>query len=182
VRDRRPGTEVHVGYLDHGSPLLTDLNTRDAVVVPLLLSSGFHVHADIPTAAPGASIAGAVGPDTALAAAIADRLREAGWSGETPVVLAATGSADPQSNADVRTAADQLAAELGVAVTAAFVSGGKPALADSGAAAVASYLIAPGHFADEIASCGAAIVSAPIGVDPRVADVICARYDAQLMT
>jgi len=180
VRARRPEVDVRIGYLDHGTPLLAGLDTRDTVVVPLLLSSGFHVHSDIPTAALGARLAVAVGPDVALAAAIADRLRDAGWSGETPVVLAATGSADPRSNADVRIAADQLGAELGVAVSAAFVSGGEPALDDCDAAAVASYLLSPGHFADEIAGCGVAIISAPIGADPRVADVICARYDAQL--
>ena len=171
---------MQVGYLDHGVPLLADLDSRDAVVVPLLLSSGFHVHTDIPTAAPRALITTAVGPDPVLAAVLADRLRGAGWTDEQPVVLAAAGSADPRSIADAQTAAEQLGAVIGVNVPAAFVAAGDPALANTSAAAVASYVLSPGHFADEMAACGAAVVSAPIGADPRVAEVIVERYDARL--
>jgi sirohydrochlorin ferrochelatase len=179
VRIRRPDTAVQVGYLDHNAPRLADLDTRDAVVVPLLLSTGFHVRVDIPTAAPHAVLATAVGPDPALAAVLADRLREAGWNREEPVVLAAAGSADEQSNADVRAAAQQLGDALGLSVGVAFVSGGTPSLGDIDAAAVASYVLAAGHFAAQIAGHDA-IISAPIGADPRVADVICSRYDAKL--
>jgi hypothetical protein len=46
--------------------------------------------------------------------------------------------------------------------------------------AVASYLLAPGHFADLVAGCDAPVVSAPIGADPRVAEVAMSRYDAAL--
>lgn len=180
VRARRADVDVLVGYLDHGTPLLSDLDSQDAIVVPLLLSSGFHVHSDIPAAARNARVAAAVGPDRVIASILVDRLRESGWTESLPVVLAATGSADPQSNADVRSAADMLAVELGVPVAAAFVAGGEPPLADVRAVAVASYLLAPGHFAETIAGCGAAVVSAPIGADPRLVDVICARYDAEL--
>jgi sirohydrochlorin ferrochelatase len=167
---------VQIGYLDHGTPLLAEVDTVGAIVVPLLLSTGFHVKSDIPAAAPDATITAAVGPDPLLAAAVADRLREAGWREPTPIVLAATGSADPQSIGEVEAAATQLAAMLGVEVKAAFISGGGPRLTAGPADAVASYLLASGHFADEIAGCGAGIVSAPIGADPRVAEIILRRY------
>jgi sirohydrochlorin ferrochelatase len=94
------------------------------------------------------------------------------------VVLAAPGSADPSAIGDVETAAAQLAGILDVPVSAAYVSAGAPALTEVTAVAVASYVLAPGHFAAQIAACGAAIVSAPIGADPRVAELILARYDA----
>ncbi len=45
---------------------------------------------------------------------------------------------------------------------------------------VASYLLAPGLFADRIATAaraaGAAVVSAPLGAAPEVADVLLDRY------
>jgi sirohydrochlorin ferrochelatase len=96
------------------------------------------------------------------------------------LVLAAAGSSDPRGIADVRVAADQLGAVLRVEVTPAFAGTGEPAVTDIEAAVVATYLLAPGHFADLIAGCGAPVVSAPIGADPRVADVVLARYDAAL--
>ncbi|HWC36180.1 MAG TPA: CbiX/SirB N-terminal domain-containing protein [Mycobacteriales bacterium] len=174
----RPDMDVLVGYLDHNTPRLADLPTDGAVVVPMLLATGFHLQTDIPAAAPGATIAAAIGPDPRLTAVVADRLRQAGWSAGIPVTLAAAGSRDVHGLADVRTAAAQLAERLEVEVTAAFVGSGQPALSDLKPAAVATYLLAPGHFTDAIAQCGASIVSSPIGPDPRVAEVAMSRFDA----
>ncbi len=182
LRRARPGLEIQVGYLDHGSPLLTDCATSGAVVVPLLLTTGFHVKHDIAAAAPEATVARPIGPDPRLMAIVADRLRAAGWDGGSPVTLAATGSADPQSLVDARVAALQLAEVIGTEVTVGFVSAGEPRLTDLEPTAVASYLLAPGHFADEIARSPAGVVSLPIGADPRVAEVILDRYDAALST
>jgi len=181
LRLRRPGLAVRVGYLEHGPPHVRDVSAG-SVVVPLLLASGYHVLVDLPAQAPDGRITRAVGPDERLAGALADRLREAGYDGGSPVVLAAAGSSDDRALGDVRTAAGQLAALLGTDVTAAFVSAGAPQLADVVAerpgAALASYLVAPGAFHDAVRATGAQVLSAPIGDHPAVADVVLSRYDA----
>jgi sirohydrochlorin ferrochelatase len=166
----RPDLDVVVGYLDHCEPRLADLPTDGAVVVPMLLGSSLHLTVDVPAAAPNAIIAEPIGPDPRLMAAVADRLAEAGWTADTPVTLAAVGGAS------LPEAAAHLAELLDVVVTPAVVQT-DPLPTDG---AVASYLLAPGHFADVIAGCGASVISAPIGTDPRVADVAMSRYDAAL--
>lgn len=177
VAKTRPELSVQYAYLDHGSPRLSELSTAGAVIVPLLLSNGFHVTADIPETAPEAIVTHAVGPDWRLTAVVVDRLRAAGWQHEEPVVLAAAGSSEADALDDVRVAAQQLGELLAVEVTAAFVTGGEPRLDQSEAAAVATYVLAPGFFADRIAEHGAAITSAPIGADSRVAEVVISRYE-----
>ena len=178
VRRARPGLDVVVGYLDHGPPTLREIATdRPGVVVPLLLSNGYHVAVDIPAQAPCCVVAAAVGPDDRLADVMEERLRTAGWS-TGPAVLAAAGSTDAQAIADVYVAAGMLARRLGVAVDAAFVSAGEPRLADLAPDAVASYLLAPGRFADLVVACGASVVSEPIGDAAAVAEIVLDRYDA----
>jgi sirohydrochlorin ferrochelatase len=180
VRARRPDLDVRIGYLEHGPPDVADV-ASGGVLVPLLLASGYHVRIDLPAQAPAGRVARAVGPDERLAVALADRLREAGYAGKAPVVLAAAGSSDDAALDDVRVAAGQLAGVLGVEVTAAFVAAGSPRLADvvttAPAAAVASYLVAPGAFHDAIVATGASVVSAPLGDHPAVAEVVLSRYD-----
>lgn len=178
VRTLRPELDVAVGYLEHGPPSLPDAIEAGCIVVPLLLASGFHVHTDIPAQAPGAVVAASVGPDPALAGALADRLVEAGWDRRTPVVLAAAGSSDERALDDVRSAAGLLGDLLGVAVSVGFVSAGEPRLSELTPDAVASYLVAPGAFHDAVLASGAPVVSAPIGAHPAVTDVVLRRYDA----
>ncbi|HEX3825410.1 MAG TPA: CbiX/SirB N-terminal domain-containing protein [Mycobacteriales bacterium] len=178
LAQRRPDIDVAVGYLGHGSPL-DEVARRDSVVVPVFLSRGFHVRRDVPRKTAGSIIAAAVGPDRRIAEILARRLREAGWS-DGPVVLAAAGSANPAAIADVRRAARDLAGRLGVNVSAGFLSAGVPRLADTAPAAVASYLLAPGHFANLAARCGAPVVAQPLGADPVLVDVVLDRYDAAL--
>jgi len=171
---------VQVAYLDHGPPLLPDLDTAGAVVVPVFLARGFHVVIDVPVqAADDAFVARAIGPDPLLAVAVRDRLAEAGYDGKTPVVLAAAGSKSNDALADVKAAADQLADLIGVRVKPAFVSDGSPLLSklDVSKNVVASYLLSPGVFADDVAACGAALVSAPIGAHPAIAQIVVNRYD-----
>jgi sirohydrochlorin ferrochelatase len=180
LRALRPDLDVRIGYLEHGPPHVADV-AAGGVLVPLLLASGYHVRVDLPAQAPGAQVTPAVGPDERLAPALADRLREAGYAGHEPVVLAAAGSSDDAALAEVGVAARQLTDVLGVDVTAAFVAAGSPRLTDVVAAmptaALATYLIAPGAFHDAIVATGASVVSAPIGDHPAVADVVLARYD-----
>jgi sirohydrochlorin ferrochelatase len=177
-----------------------------AVVVPLLLTAAYHSKADIPAqlaaaaaARPGLDVvsAGALGPHRLLLAALERRLREAvvaagdaGARSETGVVLAAAGSSDPAANATIAELAARWARERGWrAVLPAYASAAGPrptesvrALRDGGAArvVVATYLLAPGYFADKIRDAalgaGADAVSAALGAAPEVADVVLDRY------
>jgi len=177
-----------------------------AVVVPLLLTAAYHSKADIPArlaaaaaARPGLDVvsAGTLGPHRLLLAALERRLREAGVAAgdagaraATGVVLAAAGSSDPAANATVAELAARWARERGWrAVLPGYASAAGPrpaesvrALRDGGAArvVVATYLLAPGYFADKIRDAalgaGADAVSAALGAAPEVADVVLDRY------
>jgi sirohydrochlorin ferrochelatase len=178
VRRTRPDLEVRIGYLEHGPPYLRDVAGNGTVVVPLLLSSGYHVAVDIPAQAGGAAVSAAVGPDDRLAAVLAARLREAGWVSGTPVVLVAAGSTDEAALQSVRDVGPVLAEALGGArVTVAFMSAGTPRLSDLPTpVAVSSYLLSAGHYSGVLARCGAAVVAAPLGAAPELAEVILDRY------
>ncbi|HEX7162382.1 MAG TPA: sirohydrochlorin chelatase [Trebonia sp.] len=179
-----------------------------AVVVPLLLTAAYHSKTDIPAqlaaaaAHPGLDVvaAGTLGPHALLLAALERRLREAGVAVDDPraraatgVVLAAAGSSDPAANATITDLAARWARERGWrAVLPAYASAAGPrpadavrALRDAGAdrVAVATYLLAPGYFADKIRdgalgplAGGAAAVSGVLGAAPEVADVVLDRY------
>jgi sirohydrochlorin ferrochelatase len=177
LRSRRPELDVRIGYLDHGPPSVIDVVDATCVVVPLLLSGGYHVRIDIPAQAADCVIAAPVGPDPLLAVALADRLAEVGYAGHGAVVLAGAGSSDERALDDVRTMARHLGERLGVEVAAAFVSAGAPRLGDVDATVVSSYLLAPGAFHDAVISSGADVVSAPIAAHPAVAEVALMRYD-----
>lgn len=190
VQRLAPVLEVRVAFLAHAEPSLpAELGAAGAntVIVPLLLSSGYHLAADISGAASsaGVRVAGPLGPDELLLTALTARLAEAGVPGGTPVVLAAAGSSEPAAAADVRKQADLLADRLGAPVLAAFASAADPtvlaAVADlraqtGGPVAVASYLLAPGQFQDQLASAGADWVTAPLGGHPAVAGLVIERY------
>jgi sirohydrochlorin ferrochelatase len=180
-----------------------------AVVVPLLLTAAYHSKADIPAqlaaaaaAHPGLDVvsAGTLGPHALLLAALERRLREAGVAVDDPavravtgVVLAAAGSSDPAANATIAGLAARWARSRGWrAVLPAYASAAGPrpaeavrALRAAGAArvVVATYLLAPGYFADKIrdgalgALAGEApVVSGVLGAAPEVADVVLDRY------
>jgi sirohydrochlorin ferrochelatase len=164
-----------------------------AVLVPLLLSSGYHDRVDLPAAVaatrPDTAQAGVLGPDPLLAVALADRLAEAGAHPADAVVLAAAGSADPDAVASVHLQADLLAAELAgrtgrpVPVTVGFGSAAEPDVRTAVAAAreradrvaVAPYLLAPGFFAGRLAEAGADLVAEPLGAHPAIAELVIRR-------
>ena len=85
------------------------------MIVPLLLSTGYHLTTDLAGAAraTGARLADPLGPDPLLVTALAGRLAEAGVPDGTPVVLAAAGSSDPAAEADAAEQAGLLAERLG---------------------------------------------------------------------
>jgi sirohydrochlorin ferrochelatase len=187
-----PVLDVHVAFLGHAEPSLPaelDAAGSGAVIVPLLLSSGYHLTTDIADAASlaGARVAAPLGPDQLLLTALTARLNEAGVPDGTPLVLAAAGSSDPAAMTDVEQQADLLAAQLDVAVLGAYLSAARPTVAEAvtrlrqqtgKAVAVASYLLAPGHFQDQLSACGADWVTAPLGGHPALAGLVIDRYRA----
>jgi sirohydrochlorin ferrochelatase len=193
LRRSAPSLEVRTAFIELVQPdVLTALagipRDRRAVLVPLLLASGYHDRVDLPGAIaagrPGTAHAPVLGPDRRLATALADRLREAGRRPGDAVVLAAAGSSDLAAIASVHTQARLLAAELGTDVTVGFGSAAAPdvptAVATAratGAArvAIAPYLLAPGHFADRLATAGADLVAEPLGAHPAVVEVVLDR-------
>jgi sirohydrochlorin ferrochelatase len=181
-----PVLDVRVAYLQHGEPSLTEA-LADAgpgpVVVPLLLSTGYHLTSDI--AAVAERVTGPRGPDPLLVTALAARLAEAGVPAGTPVVLAAAGSSDPEAYAQVQEQADLLAVAIGAPVVAGFAAAGQPSVPEAvatlrdrtgGPVAIASYLLAPGRFQDGLRNAGADWVSEPLADHPAVAAVIIDRY------
>ena len=190
VRRLAPMLDVRVAFIGHAEPSLPaqlDAAGANAVIVPLLLSSGYHLAADITGAATsaGALVAGPLGPDELLLTVLTARLAEAGVPDGTPVVLAAAGSSDAAAADDVRKQADLLAERLGAPVTAAFATVSAPTVPAAVAelrertgrpVAVASYLLAPGHFQDQLAASGANWVTEPLGDHPALAGLVIDRY------
>jgi sirohydrochlorin ferrochelatase len=201
LRASVPGSDVRQAFVELAEPLvpaaLAEIPPdRRAVLVPLLLSSGYHDRVDLPAAIastrPATAHAAVLGPDRRLAGALADRLREAGWRPGDGVVLAAAGSSDPDAVASVRAQAGLLATELSgpgrpAAVTTGFGAAAQPdvpgavrAARAAGATrvALAPYLLAPGHFTDRLAGAGADLVAAPLGAHPAVVQLILERAAA----
>src|SRR5215469_8500610 len=190
VRRLAPFIDVHVAFIGHAEPSLPaglGAAGSNPVIVPLLLSSGYHLTADITGAATsaGARVADPLGPDELLLTALAARLSEAGVPAGTPVVLAAAGSSDPAGAADVRKQADLLAERLRVPVVGAFATAALPTVRQAVTdlrkrtrqpVAVASYLLAPGHFQDLLHQSGADWITEPLGGHPALAGLVIDRY------
>jgi sirohydrochlorin ferrochelatase len=181
VAARMPGRRVVSGFVDVQQPdLATTLTSASgAVVVPLLLSAGYHVHVDMRQAVASADravdsplLAAALGPDDRLVDLLSLRLEQAGVGGDDVVVLGAAGSSDQRAVADCRDMAVRLSSVLGSPVDCGFISASGPRLADAvrrahthrpgRRIAVATYLLAPGYFAELAAACGADVVTAPL--------------------
>jgi sirohydrochlorin ferrochelatase len=190
VRRLAPVLDVRVAFLGHAAPSLPEelcSTGAGAVVVPLLLSTGYHLKADIAGAASsaGARVADPLGPDELLLTALTARLGEAGVPEGIPVVLAAAGSSDPSAAGDVQKQAELLAGLRGAPVLAAFATAARPTVAEAVAelrdltglpVAVASYLLAPGRFQDQLTASGADWVTAPLGEHPALAGLVIDRY------
>lgn len=198
MAELRPSVPVSLGFVDVDVPALPALVDRviadsgRAIVVPLLLSSGYHVAVDVLGEAarrPGrVRAARALGPDPVLADVLADRLRESlDLEQADRVVLAAAGSSDRRALLDCSATAARLAEVIDRPVEVGYVSGAGerlgPVLARStGRVAVATYLLAPGFFADRVRRIagevdGRIAVSAPLGADARIAGVGLRRYE-----
>ena len=205
VAERAPGLDLRVAYLGHAPPSLPQvMNTidvgRPVTVLPLLLTAAYHAKVDIPrllarVPRPRVTYGAPLGPDPLLLRALERKL--AGTDpgvledpSRTGVVLAAAGSSDPGANASVARLAAAWQARAGwFAVCPAYASAATPepaaAVTDllrSGArrVVVATYLLAPGYFADRIRdsslAAGAAAVSSVLGASAEVADVLVDRF------
>ncbi|NEA36539.1 sirohydrochlorin chelatase [Streptomyces sp. SID13031] len=206
MAEQRPGVPISLGFVDVDLPALPSLIDRvvadgkqatscspasgapSAVVVPLLLSSGYHTAVDIAREADRrpyqVQAAAALGPDPALADVLVDRLLDCvRLRGIDRVVLAAAGSSDRRALLDCSATAALLSERIDRPVEIGYVSGAGerlgPVLARStGKVAVATYLLAPGFFADRVRWIAAGRpVSAPLGADPRIAALALHRYD-----
>ncbi|MEU0249216.1 sirohydrochlorin chelatase [Streptomyces sp. NPDC006235] len=201
VRALRPDVPVHLGHIELNAPLLPDtlaaLGDTEAVLVPLLLSRGYHVKQDIPEMAAASRarthLAAPLGPHPLLVDALQSRLEEAGWGGtprsSSAVVLAAAGSRDPDAKTDTGRTAHLLATRLGVPVLPAYASAATPTVESAVRTllargrrhiALASYFTAPGRFATECAQSAPWIAAAPLGTHPAMAHLLLHRYDETL--
>lgn len=206
--DSPDGRAVITGLVEAAAELLGDVPVREtyvdvqrpqvdevvagvagpAVIVPLLLSPGFHTSVDIGRAAASRAdvvAAGTLGPHPSLVDILGDRVREVGVRPGDHVVLAAAGSSRPEAAESVQAVRDLLAPQIAAPLTVGYAYGATPKVADAVRAAreagaerviIASYVLAPGHFARLVADAGADIATDPVGTDPRVVGVIAERY------
>jgi sirohydrochlorin ferrochelatase len=206
--------DLRVAYLGHAAPSVPQVMRTfrpgtQVTVLPLLLTAAYHSKTDIPRVLGRTGFAGVLcygeplGPHPLLLRALERRLPGTAFEdpARTGVVLAAAGSSDPEANATIaRLAAAWQAASGWFAIRPAYASAANPkpaqAVTDLLAAGarrvvVASYLLAPGLFADRIRdaalAAGAAAVSPALlslppaaagGATPEeeVADVLLDRY------
>lgn len=196
VRHRLPGVQVITAWVELVPPTVEAVMSRlerPCVVVPLLLSTGYHVMTDVPAAAARCAapvhIAAPLGPDRHLARAMTARLRSAGALWGDAVVLVAPGSTDPAGLADVERAAELLRSEWGPWVDHACLSGPGPEvsttvehLRQSGArrVCVAPYLLAPGQFSRKVTdmalAAGATTVAPVLGSHRLLTELVVRRY------
>ncbi|MWB98294.1 CbiX/SirB N-terminal domain-containing protein [Agromyces seonyuensis] len=197
---RFPGALVAGGFVDVQQPDVPNVlggldESAEAVVVPLLLSAGYHVRVDLRRDLDAerrpSALAGALGPDHRLIDVLVRRLHEAGLRRDDVVVLAAAGSSDAHAVEDCRVVAQHLGLRLRRPVSVGFISAATPALPDAVAAAraarpgarvvVATYLLAPGYFAGLAEDAGGDVTSAPLltvgaPVPPELVAVALDRY------
>jgi sirohydrochlorin ferrochelatase len=193
VRAELRDVEVVDAFVDVQEPELDSVVRSlpgPGVVVPLLLTPGFHVRVDVTRAIAGRSATAApvLGPDAAITDVLLDRLDAVGLGEDDVVVLGVAGSRDLRAHHSVDRAAARLAMALGREVRVGHLGGtGRPideVVAEASASGrrvlVASYLLAPGYFAEVLRRCGAAVVTAPLldggPPDQRLVDLVVDRY------
>jgi sirohydrochlorin ferrochelatase len=186
-----------------GRPPGSARGEHPVVVLPLLLTGAFHSDTDLPGVLGEAagrlprlriSYGDPLGPHPLLLHALERRLAGVGvpaaGTGDTSVVLAAAGSSRPAARAAVaRLAAAWRSLRGWRDVVPAFASAASPTPAEavtnllragSQRVVVASYLLAPGFFADQVRETSLAAraeaVSDTLGPAPEVADLILQRY------
>jgi len=187
VRTKRPDVAIEMCWLDGAAPTLAALLPTvngPAVVVPILLSTGYHVKADIPAIVgdrPDTAISPPLGPDPRISRVVYLRLIQARTEGQGDdgVVLIAAGSSDPDARAELTEVARQVERWNHFPVSIGQLTDPDPFAQAGPVDQVANYLLAPGYFNDKLhLLANAEVISDPIGAHPLVADVIIDRYDA----
>jgi sirohydrochlorin ferrochelatase len=199
VADRLPDKLTRLGFVDVQQPDVEGTLAEIApgspvVVVPLLLSAGYHVHVDLSRAvradaAHPTVLTGALGPDERLTTLLVRRLDEAGFDPSDVLVLAVAGSSDRRAVAACEVVAAQLTAATGHEVMLGYLSAAEPRLEDAVQAArasgrrvvVSSYLLAPGYFHDLARAGGGDVTTEPLLAThehspPELVEVILSRY------
>ncbi|MEY9878357.1 sirohydrochlorin ferrochelatase [Streptacidiphilus sp. MAP12-33] len=197
----RCGVRPVVGHLDHQGPRLAEVlaGRRDAVVVPLLLGSGYHRTVDLPAVLAGtdAVLTPTLSGAEEVGLALLDRVRTAEGRADgvaDAILFAAAGSSRPGGNAGAELAArdlrELLARERGpVDVVVGYHSAARPTLDDVLAELharghrrilLAAHLLAPGRFTatlDALVADGSAwAATSPLADHPLVADLVVTRF------
>nr|WP_228484622.1 CbiX/SirB N-terminal domain-containing protein [Microbacterium cremeum] len=201
VARRLPDVAVRLGHVDVQQPdVAASLDAlpegQPVVIVPLLLSAGYHVRIDLreqTAGRDGVTITSALGPDPRLVDGLLARLEPLAVGAGDAVVLAVAGSSDERANDDCRQVGRMLGARLGRQVEVGFLAAADPRLdvavarsaADARRVVVADYLLAPGYFHDlAVRLAGGAPVARPLLDDdepaPALVDLVVDRYRAAL--
>jgi sirohydrochlorin ferrochelatase len=193
VAAARPDTDVELCYLDVVDPRLSAVlaaDDRPAVVVPALLSTGFHVQHDIPDAIgqrPDTVLGRHLGPHPLLVDAMFDRLppHDDATGPAASTALVGAGSSRPEAHAELTATADLAGERTGGEVAVFTMADDLPAAlaALPRPLQVLTYLLAEGQFVDTLrAAAGtAARVGDPLGVHPALVQLVWARYDETLV-
>ncbi|WP_248305713.1 CbiX/SirB N-terminal domain-containing protein [Agromyces sp. H66] len=200
VASARPDLDVSISFVDASNAdvaaaLAADAES-DAVIVPLVLSAGFHVRTGLSLGLDrlggGAQLAAELGPDDRIVDVLASRLRRLDLADGDAVLLAAAGSNDTRAVRECFETARRLAQRLGRPVTVGFIAAAIPRLPDAiemirevhpGArVVVGSYLLAPGTFYDAASAAGADAIAEPLLLPeepaaPELVDLVLERYD-----
>ncbi|WP_243075823.1 sirohydrochlorin chelatase [Microbacterium sp. SS28] len=202
VAARLPDVTVRLGHVDVQQPdVAASLDAlpdgAPVVIVPLLLSAGYHVRVDLKEQIAGRgdiTIAPALGPDARLVDTLIERLAPLDLTDGDDLVLAVAGSSDDRANEDCRAIGRMLGERLRRDVGVGFLAAADPRLGEAVAAAqaaasgrvvVANYLLAPGYFHDlAVRLSGTSPVARPLLDDDAPAaslvDLVIDRYRSAL--
>ncbi len=190
---RLPEVRLRLAYLDHVPPSVPDAlaslardGVEEAVVLPLLLTVGYHSRTDIPVLLRDVPLpvryGRVLGPHPRLLEAVGERLAEARVRPDAPVVLVAAGSSDPDAAHDIEATAKALGRQRGTQVFPAYASAITPTVPEAldvagPDAAVALYFLAPGRLPDRVARQAAGRRVSPTLTDhPGVVAALLERY------
>ena len=192
---RLPDVRVSCAYVDVQEPSL-DAEVarlvaagRRVAVVPVLLTTGFHVRVDVGRAErahPGhVASSGPLGPHPLLVEALRGRLLESGAAPDATVVVAVAGSRREDAREAGLSVGAALAGRWVGPVSVGFLAAAEPLLPDAVAAAraaspgpvvVASYLTGRGFFHRLAGQAGGDVLTEPLADHPALIDLVIQRF------
>lgn len=190
-----PVYHVYEAYVDVQFPTLDEvlegLHSEDqTIILPLLLSTGYHTQVDMRDAAKESgisdiAIAAPLGPSPLMAQLMHHRLIEKGWRPGDTVVMAGAGSSRTDGQEAVARQCAMLSNVLAQEVTFGFIADISPTIEEivaeaqgNGPIFVANYLLGRGFFDQKLKKLGhqrGAHIAEPLVVpgDQQSVDVIC---------